>query len=736
MARSTKDILGFDPKSLDDDALLAALTPKAPDVPTNYFSDHKGAMEFEPSCECPTCNAAATYQAAYAEYEKQIAQFKPDALPAMVAKRVARIEQEKAKTAYELACEPLIERGINIIPDSECIDRGDYVVWKNWTPQMRLWLDRPIAVTRYYETLARAASSYGCTMERVVEERRRELIYAHPLKPVRVEGFMGVEGNRSIYEHFIDGSRQYRREFRDGTHYDNDSQSTTMGGFRENMKRILTVPKALRLHVIRQRLESLYNRNAIDHATYKRRIESAQLLVNSSDSSGVVHFHSQVYLAEYFPALKAHYKQAGMLIRNQTDDSAVAFIALVKAASATISSTLGRQLVAKWNNRAGSTGNDDLQLRKGDCGHYHTQSGGHSTHNGTVCTACFHQYYEFAIDLDAYIHRDNGSMREFDEDNEDHLDENGDVFEDGFYSSSFGREPDESTVGGLVRNYTHNVLNVYQKDTTFTPTIYGDILMGVELEVATKSKNKILAVKHTQKNLCADYAIMKNDGSLPLGGFEIVTAPRSLKEHVERFSKWTPHEDMHAWDAKVCGLHVHLSSASFSAGTLGKFLEFINKIQNSSIIMAVAGRVPESDNNAAQYCRREGAMVIGNPKKTLYGKATQRYQMVNTCNLSPAEGKRLGLTNHEGNGKAIETVELRIFRASLKKGRLLAQIEFAHAAVMFCRQASFRELEKDHFVKWLRQSAGMYPNLAKWFGVKANTMTVIEAPQVCTDAEV
>jgi hypothetical protein len=89
------------------------------------------------------------------------------------------------------------------------------------------------------------------------------------------------------------------------------------------------------------------------------------------------------------------------------------------------------------------------------------------------------------------------------------------------------------------------------------------------------------------------------------------------------------------------------------------------------------------------------------------------------------------------NGR-YNTVELRIFRASLKKERLLAQIEFTHASVMFCRVASWRDLNGTSFVKWLKTVAGQYPALVKWYGVRnvhTSTPTVIAPAQdTCTDA--
>ena len=64
----------------------------------------------------------------------------------------------------------------------------------------------------------------------------------------------------------------------------------------------------------------------------------------------------------------------------------------------------------------------------------------------------------------------------------------------------------------------------------------------------------------------------------------------------------------------------------------------------------------------------------------------------------------------------------------MKKERLLAQIEFAHAAVMFVRAASYRDLTEGAFKGWLAKSHVLYPHLAAWFDVapkkKANPNVV------------
>lgn len=356
------------------------------------------------------------------------------------------------------------------------------------------------------------------------------------------------------------------------------------------------------------------------------------------------------------------------------------------------------------------------------CGCGHIEAAEHVTDargGVTVCRACIEdEDYVLLEDLQQYDARGNAYEHD-----------------DGLFYSYSEPDPDEDYSDSGVRSYSADVRGYLSVDKTIKPSSYGEFLMGVELEVASTDWRGS-AVDHTMRTLAPGYAILKNDGSLPEDrGFEIVTAPRGLKEHIRRFSEWEPHKDLRAWDEGCCGMHVHISSQAFTQATLGKFLELINSEENDGFIRAIAGRHPNRDTQAQDYCQRDGC-TPGNPKKTLCDKCPDRYYMVNTTNITAAEALRLGLDGRHASGRPQNTIELRVFRASLKKSRLLAQIEFAHAAVMFCRWSSMRELNQKHFLKWLQGMAGIYPNLAKWFGVRGNTNVVEVTPKARAGAEV
>lgn len=297
---------------------------------------------------------------------------------------------------------------------------------------------------------------------------------------------------------------------------------------------------------------------------------------------------------------------------------------------------------------------------------------------------------------------------------------------------SYDSDDNERNADRLM-SYSTNALDHLEMDSSFTSAPFGNFLMGVELEIVTRDSVNA-AVADVRDQLGEDYCICKNDGSLPDGGLEIVTAPRALDEHISKFSNWVISSDYNAWKNGRCGMHVHIDSRAFTSLTLGKFIMFMNAEGNAEFLRKIAGRHPLMDSQARSYCRTETQSELVNPSKALKGKSSDRYTIVNTTCLQRNEASRLGVP-YVGERK-FNTVELRIFRASLKKERLLAQLEFTHASIMFCRVASMRDLNGVSFLKWLKTTDNRYPHLADWYGVRRRpTAKGAEPAEVkCEDA--
>jgi len=357
-----------------------------------------------------------------------------------------------------------------------------------------------------------------------------------------------------------------------------------------------------------------------------------------------------------------------------------------------------------------------------DCGHLSWGDDTTTVDGEQWCQSCFDEEAVYVRHRDEYMRRDNvyehsdGDYYTYEEDEE--LDE----------------DDDEPT---RLMGYSTNVLRHVVKDDRIKSSPFGDFLMGVELEMCSGSRSTVNdAVRDVLSQLGDSYCVCKSDGSLPDDGLEIVTAPRGLAEHINRFKQWNINTSYRAWNNNKCGMHVHIDARAFSQLTLGKFIMFINDENNKDFIRKIAGRHPAIDNQAQRYCAMEGQEQLANPKTAVKGKSNERYYMVNLANLTSEGAVRLGLPDWKFSGR-YNTVELRIFRASLKKERLLAQLEFTHAAVMFVRAASYRELTGGAFVTWLKKYNVLYPHLAAWYGVapikKANPNTT---PVVSSDETV
>ena len=358
------------------------------------------------------------------------------------------------------------------------------------------------------------------------------------------------------------------------------------------------------------------------------------------------------------------------------------------------------------------------RIRLLECGHYGVRVRSTRALDGVACSRCFDENYVM-LRNGGWSHRDNAYYWESDDEYHDEPEPDEDEDEDEDEESS-DNDPN------CVMEYSVNVLEILSIDHSFETTATGDFHMGVELETiytgAAHSRNKVQAVR---RELGDDYVVAKFDGSLSNSrisghGIEWVTRPTSLKTHLAKFGTWAESaQNLVAWDARCCGMHVHIDSKAFTPLSLGKMLQFFNKTENVDFIRHIAGRHPDKDEQAQCFAARDiAAESAANPVKALKGKGTDRYTMVNLTNLGTRESRRLRLDNVSYGSS--NTVEVRIFRASMRKERLLAQLEFTHALVVFCRIAGFRSVDAKDFIKWLSGRTQEYGHLARFLEVRPN----------------
>ena len=445
------------------------------------------------------------------------------------------------------------------------------------------------------------------------------------------------------------------------------------------------------------------------------------LYYNTDNKPGYFQFHCCSVYPQHFVQARNLYRDLGKLVAQAVHDGDTSPVA--EFIMDDCKDVAGVDQVSLFQNiRLNSP--LELPITECDCGHLEYDSETHPVGQGhradTWCDSCFHDdavYVENRDEYwsrdDAYYHESDGCYYSYDEDECDDDDD------------------DDQDTSSLM-SYSTNVLNYLTKDSSIQSSPHGDFLMGIEFEMETKEGCSVNnAVDDVRSQLGQEYCVCKSDGSLGSYGLEIVTAPRGLAEHIKRFKGWEIDSSYRAWDTKRCGLHVHIDSHAFTQMTLGKFIMLINSETNVDFIRKIAGRHPNTDDQARSYCASEYQEVLINPSKAVKGKSHERYRMVNLQNLGLKESKRLTSTNAY-DGK-YDTVELRIFRASLSKTRMLAQIEFTHACVNFCRVASWRDLNQISFVKWLKTVSSQYPNLSDWYGVRRRTAKVTAESQ-CRDA--
>jgi len=190
----------------------------------------------------------------------------------------------------------------------------------------------------------------------------------------------------------------------------------------------------------------------------------------------------------------------------------------------------------------------------------------------------------------------------------------------------------------------------------------GDYYFGVELE----SENVEGSLREAcdvvnRRDPLEDSYYLKDDGSLNYG-VEWVSHPRTLASWQEWTSLQSILSDLssngqRAWTRERCGLHVHVSRTAFSgSGHLGRFVMFFARYESQ--VVEFAGR-------------RSGYASFWHLGEEIVNKVKDG-------------------SNHSSHGSALnltlsDTVEVRVFKPSLKVGRVLACVEFVDALISFTR---------------------------------------------------
>lgn len=232
----------------------------------------------------------------------------------------------------------------------------------------------------------------------------------------------------------------------------------------------------------------------------------------------------------------------------------------------------------------------------------------------------------------------------------------------------------------------------------------GKYHLGFELEVETRNSSRYEGAELAQ-NLFGGHVYLKDDGSLT-DGFEIVTHPHTLNEYQTNFN-WDglnklKNQGLRSWNTSTCGLHVHVSRTAFS-------VEGVRLSYEQRILRRQAHELRFMKliyDNERQVCRIAGRS--GNH----YASFMDKGKLVRKVKNGTQENGRYSAINTEND----DTLEVRVFKGSLRPERVLSALEFVTASVEYTRDLPING--KNNALTWLRftgyvaQHAETYPNLA------------------------
>jgi hypothetical protein len=296
-------------------------------------------------------------------------------------------------------------------------------------------------------------------------------------------------------------------------------------------------------------------------------------------------------------------------------------------------------------------------------------------------------------------------------------DSNNNYCEDCIHNLSYCEDCDEYYVEGcdshndsyssVIHDYS------YRPDPIFHSTDKEErLFFGIEIEVEAPN-NRAESAEYASRLEDMELAYLKNDGSLQCG-FEIVTHPMTHDFYKNEADElWNTIENLRSsygvksWGTRTCGLHIHISRTGFkNPPHMHRFLNLV--YSNEDFYSALAGR------NASRWAKFDdvvGGKYVADSDgdnvwqvhrsfkhKLIDGRNSDRYSAVNTQNQA--------------------TLEMRIFKGSLKPSNVRSQLDLAHASVEYTRNMTIQEvrdgsLGTDSFVKYIFANADLYPDLCE-----------------------
>lgn len=248
---------------------------------------------------------------------------------------------------------------------------------------------------------------------------------------------------------------------------------------------------------------------------------------------------------------------------------------------------------------------------------------------------------------------------------------------------------DEESLSDLIHSYSFTPVLKFRGDSTNK-----NPFIGFELEIESKDGSKREQAELCN-DVCGDVTYLKDDGSLS-DGFEIVSHPMTIEEHkkenYESLFKGLSKLGAVSHNTTTCGLHFHVDKRNMSDAHKVRFGSFFALSKNKLEVLA-----RRTSKNYAKF--KEKGLDLKN-----YASSDSRYEAINWTNDN--------------------TLEVRIFKGTLKYETFMASMELCHAVFLFSRKASNFEGPFEEnilwagFIKFLKSNSEKYPFLLSYIDSK------------------
>lgn len=237
-----------------------------------------------------------------------------------------------------------------------------------------------------------------------------------------------------------------------------------------------------------------------------------------------------------------------------------------------------------------------------------------------------------------------------------------------------------------LEQYNHHHLMKY-----FKTKDNESLFFGIETEIEIKT-TEFFTIPDP-----LEWFYYKRDGSIN-NGYEIVTYPLSwkwIKENQKTIIDFLKSTSTFATSmlTDTCGMHIHISKSAMSTYHLYKFIEFFRR--NQDYMCFITNRTWTDIKSWASFDsinKKESAKNIA-----IYKRQSNRHSAINLHNA--------------------ESIEIRIFKGTLRPEIYFKNIEFVKALVDFTRYEIIKNLDVNNFESFVNKNKQEYPYLYKYVNI-------------------